>query len=661
MFNKLTKHLGEDIVVISMDGCANIVGFRKFIGKSLKIIAELVANEKRHLIDNPPSHPDTVFTSMLYMTESLTEQERFDKVPMYVDITRDEVNVVEANLYTSENHGEIKARYQDEYGCLPVADAEPGKVIRICLQLLGMHAISGCDIVSYPYSKEITKHGCACKAERKACSSANCTCRKRFSRSDHLKMHASIHNVDPERRDTLLAEARLHDENRRGNKSKQGQPAQFFECQHCELTFNHQFKFNRHMKTHSVEKTYVCFCGASFVKSEDIRRHRSEVHNNCQVDTQFSTISSCFSSVPEINLPMSNTQSMPFSSHLSLALMAQRFQFPNLSASLLDMPSLLNNNIPVTPKESDISSLMNNPSSSVTITQNKSTDCNFNSNIADDMGVATGALVLPYSDSLSVQHSTSISSPTIQQVMLPNIMNKTYNQRKKLIRAANGFFYCEYCNKQFVKGHKLRIHLRIHTGEKPHVCEHCGKRFARRDHMVKHANTHLRHQRNASLYSTLMSVNENSLQKEVCHTSNKCFRLDQKHSCIICSVKFSNLFNLQSHMQIHSEHTSYCCLVCHTEFTEISPYETHILSHEEAAGQTMAEFMAGEMARNNKAQCLICAMWLDSQATLEDHVKEHTNERSFKCTDCNSCFIRKADLDRHSKMTQSQKMDLNKI
>ena len=38
MFNKLTKHLGEDIVVISMDGCANIVGFRKFIGKSLKLV-----------------------------------------------------------------------------------------------------------------------------------------------------------------------------------------------------------------------------------------------------------------------------------------------------------------------------------------------------------------------------------------------------------------------------------------------------------------------------------------------------------------------------------------------------------------------------------------------------------------------------------------------
>lgn len=477
-----------------------------------------------------------------------------------------------------------------------------------------------------------------------------CFCGKRFSRRDHLKMHASIHNVDAERRDALLAEARLHDENRRGgNKTKQGQQAQLFECPHCDLTFNHQFKFNRHMKTHSVEKPYVCFCGSSFGKSESLRKHQSEVHYNREMESQAPTFPH-FPSVHGFPMPISNTPPAPFSNQFSLALMAQRFQFPNLSASLLDMPTLFNNSITSTEKEPNISSTMNNVNSCVTSTPNKPKETlasNFKSKITDDLDKARDATLKPYSDSPSMPYSNIIPT-SIQQAKLPSTVNKNFNSQKRLTRAADGFFYCEYCKKQFVKGHKLRIHLRIHTGEKPHVCEHCGKRFARRDHMVKHTNTHLRHQKNAGLYPNLMSINGRSPQKELYQNDDIYLELDQKHPCVICNVKFSKYYNLQSHMQIHNEEKPYSCLVCHVEFTEVSLYETHILSHEEADGQTMAEFMAGEMARNNKAQCLICAKWLDSQATLEAHMNDHTNEQSYNCSDCNSCFIRKADLDRHS-------------
>ena len=37
MFTKLVKHMGDDIVVLCIDGCASIVGFREFVGKTLKI------------------------------------------------------------------------------------------------------------------------------------------------------------------------------------------------------------------------------------------------------------------------------------------------------------------------------------------------------------------------------------------------------------------------------------------------------------------------------------------------------------------------------------------------------------------------------------------------------------------------------------------------
>ena len=45
MFNKLTKHLGEDIIILRMEGCETVVGFRNFIGKTLKIVKDNSVDE----------------------------------------------------------------------------------------------------------------------------------------------------------------------------------------------------------------------------------------------------------------------------------------------------------------------------------------------------------------------------------------------------------------------------------------------------------------------------------------------------------------------------------------------------------------------------------------------------------------------------------------
>ena len=45
MFRKLIKHMGEDIIVVRMVGCAPVVVFRKFIGKSLKLVKDESINE----------------------------------------------------------------------------------------------------------------------------------------------------------------------------------------------------------------------------------------------------------------------------------------------------------------------------------------------------------------------------------------------------------------------------------------------------------------------------------------------------------------------------------------------------------------------------------------------------------------------------------------
>ncbi|XP_068596862.1 zinc finger protein 408 [Brachionichthys hirsutus] len=220
-------------------------------------------------------------------------------------------------------------------------------------------------------------------------------------------------------------------------------------------------------------------------------------------------------------------------------------------------------------------------------------------------------------------------------------------------------FPCPHCEKTYGLKRDLKEHMVLHSGEKPYVCEHCGKAFARRPSLRIHRLLHCSrvvYTQPPKVQCTLcpkLLANSGSLRNHMkVHTG------DKPHICQHCGKRFSQKGNLECHLRIHNGEKPYSCPDCDQSFAQKPELRRHMFAH--AGGGFLCSY-CGKSLRDPHSlksherlhtgdrphRCPVCAKGYTLATKLRRHIKSsHLMEKPYSCR-CGASYTARQSLLRH--------------
>ncbi|KAJ8273470.1 hypothetical protein GJAV_G00101960 [Gymnothorax javanicus] len=225
-----------------------------------------------------------------------------------------------------------------------------------------------------------------------------------------------------------------------------------------------------------------------------------------------------------------------------------------------------------------------------------------------------------------------------------------------------GILECSVCRRSYSSIQNLRIHMRMHTGERPFPCRDCGKRFTDAGSLRKHARIHSGDKpfKCPDCSKTFGRIHHLTSHQRT-HSGEK------PYPCPDCGRRFSHTGELKIHSRSHSGEKPYHCSECGKDFVVISNLRAHQRVHSGEKGHQCGECgrkfgEAGVLKKHLRTHtgerpyhCTACGKQFNRVHHLKAHQRTHTGEKPYACDECGKSFSQSGDLTKHKRTHTGEK------